>query len=276
LNTSCKMKNYLRSIIPAMLFVTFGFTFHDQENVYDKNVFGCGEKLEFRVHYGFINAGEATIQVYPQMYKVNNLVCYKAGVSGRSVGAFDLALHIRDEWVTYMDTSTPSPQKFYRDVEEGKYRLKEFVHYNYSNNIATVDREGKNGKDKSRKEYDITKDVQDIVSGFYFLRTLNFNRMKIGDTISTSAFFEDKMYNFQIKYLGKGIVDTKFGDISAIKLSPIMPDNKLFEGGNSIRMWLSDDKNKIPVKIEADMFVGAVEMDLKSYHGLRYPITFKE
>ncbi|HXA02131.1 MAG TPA: DUF3108 domain-containing protein [Cytophagaceae bacterium] len=270
------MKNYLRFIIPVMLFVTFGFTFREQGNVYDKNVFGCGEKLEFRVHYGFINAGEATIQIYPQMYKVNNLVCYKAEVSGRSVGAFDLALRIRDEWVTYMDTSTTSPQKFYRDVEEGKYRLKEFVHYDYAKDVATVDREGKNGKDKSRKEYAITKDVQDIVSGFYFLRTINFNKMKVGDTIRTIAFFEDKTYDFRIRFLGKGIIDTKFGEISAIKLSPIMPDNKLFEGGSSIRMWISDDKNKIPVKIEADMFVGAVEMDLKSYRGLRYPITFKD
>jgi hypothetical protein len=270
------MKNYLRIIIPVMLFVTFGFTVHDEEKVYDKNVFGCGEKLEFRVHYGFINAGEATIQIYPQMYEVNNLVCYKAGVSGRSVGAFDLALRIRDEWVTYMDTATSSPQKFYRDVEEGKYRLKEFVHYNYTTEIATVDREGKNGHDKSRKEYTITKNVQDIVSGFYFLRTINFNKLKIGDTIRTEAFFEDKTYDFQIKFMGRGIVDTKFGEIEAIKLSPIMPDNKLFEGGYSIRMWISDDKNKIPVKIEADMFVGAVEMDLKTYQGLRYPITFKE
>jgi hypothetical protein len=270
------MKRYLNFIIPAILFVTFGFTVNNRQNDHDKNVFGCGEKLEFRVHYGFINAGEATIQVYPQMYRVNGLVCYKAGVSGRSAGAFDLALRIRDEWVTYMDTSGISPQKFYREIEEGKYRLKEFVHYGYTNDIATVDREGRNGEDKSRKEYAITKDVQDIVSGFYFLRTMNFNKMKVGDTIRTVAFFEDKTYDFQIKFLGKGIVDTKFGEISAIKLSPIMPDNKLFEGGNSIRMWLSDDKNKIPVKIEADMFVGAVEMDLKSYQGLRYPITFKD
>jgi hypothetical protein len=268
------MKRYSNAFIFALLFVMFGFTFEDQQRVYEKNVFGCGEKLEFRVHYSFINAGEATIEVYPQMYRVNNKVCYKAGVSGRSAGAFDLALRIRDEWVTYMDTSTSSPQKFYRDVEEGKYRLKEFVHYNYATEIATVDREGRNGSDKSRKEYAIPKDVQDIVSGFYFLRTINFNKMKVGDTIKTAAFFEDKVYDFQIKFLGRGIVDTKFGEISAIKLSPIMPDNKLFEGGNSIRMWISDDKNKIPVKIEADMFVGAVEMDLKSYQGLRHPITF--
>jgi hypothetical protein len=270
------MKKHLSFLVPALLFVIFGFSFGDQGRVYEKNVFGCGEKLEFRVHYGFINAGEAAIEVYPQMYKVNNRVCYKAGVTGRSVGAFDLALRIRDQWVTYMDTCTTSPQKFYRDVEEGKYRLKEYVHYNYNTGIATVDREGKNGKDKNRKEYSIPKDVQDIVSGFYFLRTINFNKMKVGDTIKTAAFFEDKVYDFQVKFMGKGTVDTKFGEIAAIKLSPIMPDNKLFEGGNSIRMWISDDKNKIPVKIEADMFVGAVEMDLKSYQGLRHPITFKD
>jgi hypothetical protein len=270
------MKRHWNIIALILVFVAFGFTWQEQGYVIEKNVFGCGEKLEFRVHYGFINAGEATIEVHPQMYKVNNHICYKASVGGRSSGAFDLALRIRDEWVTYMDTAYCVPQKFYRDIEEGKYRLKEFVLYDYGNSKVIVDREGKNGKDKSRKEYVIPKDVQDIVSGFYYLRSINFNKLKIGDTIKTPAFFEDKVYDFQIKYLGKGTVDTKFGDITAIKLSPIMPDNKLFEGGNSIRMWISDDKNKIPVKIEADMFVGAVEMDLKTYQGLRHPITFKD
>ncbi|MFL5731116.1 MAG: DUF3108 domain-containing protein [Cytophagaceae bacterium] len=270
------MKRYLSFMIPVLLLAVFGFTVQEEGKVLDKNVFGCGEKLEFRVHYGFINAGEATIEVHPQMYRVNNKVCYKAEVSGKSVGAFDLALRIRDKWVTYMDTCTTSPQKFYRDVEEGKYRLKENVQYDYNTGLAVVDREGKNGADKSHKEYTIPKDVHDIVSGFYFLRTINFNKLKVGDTIRTNAFFEDKTYDFQIKFMGRGTVDTKFGDISAIKLSPIMPDNKLFEGGNSIRMWVSDDKNKIPVKIEADLFVGAVEMDLKSYQGLRNTITFKD
>jgi hypothetical protein len=269
------MKQFLKYSIPVFLGL-LSFSPREEHLLIDKNVFGPSEKLEFRVHYGFINAGEATIETYPQMYKVNDKVCYKGSVSGRTSGPFDLALNIRDTWVSYFDSSNCIPQKFYRDIEEGKYRLKEHVLYDYKTGLANVEREGKNGEDKSRVSYKIPDDVVDIVSGYFFLRTVNYNALKIGDTVNTTAFFEDKVYDFKVRFLGKGRIHTKFGKINAIKISPVMPDNKLFEGGNSIRMWLSDDKNKIPVKIEADLFVGAVEMDLKSYKGLKNPINFKD
>jgi hypothetical protein len=269
------MKQFLKYWVPVLL-VLPAFTVADKNAVYDKNVFGVGEKLEFRVHYGFINAGEATLETYPQMYKVNDKICYKGSVTGRTSGPFDLALNIRDTWVSYFDSSTCIPQKFYRDIEEGKYRLKEAVFYDYHTGLANVEREGKKGEEKKKASYKIPNDVVDIVSGYFFLRTVNYNLLKVGDTITTTAFFEDKVYDFKVKFLGKAKINTKFGKINAIKLSPVMPDNKLFEGGNSIRMWLSDDKNKIPLKIEADMFVGAVEMDLKSYKGLKNPICFKD
>lgn len=235
--------------------------------------FATLETLEYRLHYSFMNAGEAVIEVHPKLYLVNNKVCYKATVTGRSTGAFELMLKIKDTWGTYIDTSTYIPQRAYRDIEEGGYRLKEFAFFDFSKNQVSVDREGKSGK-KTTKVYEITPDVQDIVSGFYYLRTLDYGKMKVGDIIKINAFFEDKLYDFKVKYLGTEIIDTKFGDISAIKLSPLMPDNQLFDGEESIKVYLSNDKNKIPLKVEAEMFVGAVEMDIKNYKGLKYPICF--
>jgi hypothetical protein len=238
------------------------------------DMFRQGEKLEYRVHYGFINAGEATIQVHPELYKVNNKMCYKATCFGRSSGAFDLALKIRDTWGSYMDTSELLPQRSYRDITEGNYKLKEGVYFNHPKGIADAERERKG--EKTKYTYEVPFGVQDIVSGFFFLRKIDYNTLKVGDTIKMDAFFEDKLYDFQIKYLGKCKLNTKFGNISSIQLTPIMPGNDLFNGENSIRVWLSDDKNKIPLKIEADMFVGAVEIDLKSYQGLKNPINFKK
>ena len=118
--------------------------------------------------------------------------------------------------------------------------------------------------------------MQDLVSGYFYLRTVDYGRLRIGDTIKVSAFLEDKTYDFRIKYLGKEKIDTKFGTINAIKLSPIMPSNGLFNGENSIKLWLSDDRNKVALKIEAEMFVGSVEIDLKHYQGLRNPMCFNK
>jgi len=231
-----------------------------------------GEKLEYRVHYGFLSAGEATVQVHPELYIINNKICYKATCFGKSVGAFDLITRIRDTWGTYMDTSTLLPQRSYRDITEGKYKLKEGVYFYHDKGIADAERDH-NGVTK--KTYQVPFGVQDIISGFYFLRKFDYNKMKVNDTIKISAFFEDKLYDFKIKYVGKTKIDTKFGDIQAIKLVPIMPDNQLFNGENSISVFLSDDKNKIPVRMQAEMFVGSVKVDLVKYSGLKNPICFK-
>lgn len=238
--------------------------------------FAPKETFEFRVHYGFITAGEAKVELFEQLYLVNNKICFKATCTGRSSGTFDLGLRIRDTWTTYFDTATKVSQKSTRHIEEGNYRIDEVVQFQYANNKAIVDWEKKKGK-RGHNEYEIAVgDLQDIVSGVYFLRSLDYANFKTGDIIKVNAFLEDKLYDFKIKYKGKEKIDTEFGEINAIKLAPIMPENGLFEGENSIRLYLSDDRNRLPLSIEADMFVGAVKVDLKKYSNLKYPIKFED
>jgi hypothetical protein len=212
--------------------------------------FLTGEELEYRVHYGFINAGEATVQVSPQLYKINNKVCYKLEVFGRSTGTFDMMLRIRDTWRSYVDTTTLVPQRFYLNVQEGKYRKEETVFFDHENLMVRSEE-----KNEATREFKIPQNVQDIVSGYYYLRTIDFDKLPVGQVIEIKSFFDDQFYDFKVRYRGKGEVKTRFGKIRCIKLTPIMPPNQLFNGDSSIRVWLSDDGNKIPVIVEADMFV---------------------
>jgi hypothetical protein len=253
----------------------FSFTSRENKTPLIPINYGPKESFEFRVHYGFITAGEAKIEVSDQYYYLNKKICMKAVCTGRSSGSFDLVLRIRDSWTTYIDTVTKVSQKSSRDIEEGKYRLKEVVQFNYQGKKAVVDWENRHKK-KGHEEYAIATDLQDIVSGAYYLRVIDYDKLKINDIIELTAFFENKLYPMKIRYKGKEQIKTDFGKINAIRLAPIMPENGLFEGENSIRLWLSDDKNRLPLKIQADMFVGAVEVDLKGYRNLKYPINFKK
>ncbi|MBC7451918.1 MAG: DUF3108 domain-containing protein [Cytophagales bacterium] len=236
--------------------------------------YGPKEMLLYRLHYGFVNAGEARIEVDPAMFVINNKICYKTSVTGSTTGSFDLVMHVRDQWTSYIDTASKIPQRSMRDIVENNYRLKEMVMFDYSKNMANIILEKGKELEKSTAQYPIVSNLQDIVSGAYYLRTIDYSKLQPGATITLKAFFEDKLYDFTIRYAGKEKIDTKYGHINAIKIQPVMPDNELFDGGNSIRMWLSDDGNKIPLKIEADMFVGKVAVDLKNYSGLKYPIVF--
>ena len=232
------------------------------------NSFKNGEKLEYRLHYGMVNAGEATLEVDPQYYSVNDRVCYKINVIGRSTGSFDFFMKIRDNFISFVDTGAMAPQKFCRTIREGKYKLDETVYFDQLNHNARTKRD-KEGETSTS----IPKYAQDLVSGYYFLRTVNFESQKVGDTTKVAAFFEGKSYDFKIRFVGKDVVDTKFGKIQAFKLSPIMPENEMFKGGNSISFWISADKNRVPLKVEAVMFVGSVDLDLKGYSNLKWPLA---
>jgi hypothetical protein len=267
----------MKKVLGVLFIVGFSFfSFTKRENIaLIPTNYGPKESFELRVHYGFITAGEARVEVSDQHYLINNKVCMKATCVGRSSGSFDLVLRIRDTWTTYIDTVSKISQKSTRHIEEGKYRLQEVVQFNYGNKKAIVDWENRDKK-KGHQEYDITGDLQDIVSGAYYLRVIDYDKMKINDVFEINSFLEDQSYNFKVRYKGREQIKTDFGKINAIRLAPIMPDNGLFEGENSIRLWLSDDKNRLPLKIQADMFVGAVEVDLKDYRNLKYPINFKK
>lgn len=261
------MKRTFRTVFLVLL--CCGFISKDTYRRIRNNSFARGEVLEYRVHYGFINAGEGVVEVSQNLFKINNRPCYRVNVTGKSIGAFDLVLRIRDTWRSYIDTSALIPHRFQVNIQEGKYRKEETVFFNHE--AGKIRSEEVNNE---TKEFELPRNVQDLVSGYFYLRTIDFNQLKPGDLVEVDAFFDDDFYDFKVRYRGKGEVDTKFGKIRCLLLNPVMPANKLFKGDNSIRVWVSDDENKIPIKVEADMFVGAVELDLKKHKNLKHPPKF--
>ncbi len=273
---SITWKKLVSALVVVLSLSSFQTDQHQVEVALIPTNFIPKETFEFRVHYGFITAGHAKVELFEQLYLVNNKVCYKATCTGRTSGTFDLGLRIRDSWTTYFDTATKVSQKATRQIEEGNYRLTEVVQFQYGADKAVVDWEKKKGN-KGHKEYEVKVEaLQDIVSGVYYMRAIDYNKLKVGDIIPIDAFFEDKLYNLKVRFKGREKIDTEFGEINALKLAPIMPENGLFEGENSIRLYLSDDLNRLPLRIEADMFVGAVKIDLKKYSNLKYPISFED
>ncbi|MBD2704071.1 DUF3108 domain-containing protein [Spirosoma sp. BT702] len=245
-----------------------GFSTMDTYRRVVNNSFGPGEHLEYRVHYGFLNAAEAVVDVSPTLYKVNERPCYRVNVDGRTVGAFDLVTRIRDTWRSYIDTSAILPQKFYTNLQENSYRKEENVTFNHEANTA---------KSEEKTEKDIVKvpdNVHDLISGYYFLRTIEFERLSPGQMLEVPAFYDNTIYNMKIRYRGKAVIKTKQGKINVFKLNPVLPPNKLFKEEESIRIFVSDDANKVPVKVEVDLWVGAMVMDLKKNSGLKQPLRF--
>lgn len=235
------------------------------------NSFFSGEKLDYRVHFGFISAGEATLSIDDELESVNGRPCYKIDVSGQTSGFFDFFYTVRDSWGTYLDTASLVPHKFYEDKRENKYRKHEVVEFNHCTDTAKVYRLD---KEKPTEYFSTPKQPQDLVSGYYYIRTLDYTDIKKGDVISLDAFYDKEVYDFKVRFLGREVVKTKLGKVKTLAFTPIMKKNDLFEDGDEkIKIWLSDDSNKIPIKISAKMWLGAVELDLTSVENLRGPLA---
>lgn len=135
--------------------------------------YDTGEQLEYRIHYGFINAGEVKVSVDPKLYTLTGKTCYHMKVEGRTTGAFDYAVKIRDVWGTFVDTSSLKPLKAYRNIKEGNYRKEESTYLDYKESRARIINERKN----EEKTIPIPQSLQDIVSGYYYMRLVDYDNM---------------------------------------------------------------------------------------------------
>lgn len=255
----------VRTSVIFLMVVLVGLfsAFRDRYRNLANDSFTSGEKIEYRVHYGFINAAEAKVEIARQKVVTNGRSCYKVNVTARTVGAFDFISKVRDTWRSHIDTAAIVSQLFYRSIQENGFRKEELVTFNHAEQTATA-----KVKDVS-KTFNVPEHVQDIISSYYYLRTFDYENATAGEIFVVPIFFEDQVYRLRVKYAGRDQIKTKFGRIKVFKLNPLLPDNKLFKGENSIRIWVSDDENKIPVKAEADLWIGALALDIKGYKNLK-------
>ncbi len=227
--------------------------------------FSKGEKISYLVHYGFINAGEAIIKVDNNFHTVNGNSCYRVDVQGKTVGVFSWTTKVDDKWSSYIDRQKHIPRKFYRNIKENKYRKEETIEFDHTGKQANVKYKKRDDKNWIKKEYPIPTNVQDMISGYYFLRRVDYEKLTKNEIIRMDAFFEDSVYDFKVRYIGKETIKTKIGKKEAFIMSPIMPPNGLFSGKESIKIWMSADADRIPLKIRAEMFIGGIEVDITEY-----------
>ncbi len=265
----------------VVLLLSFTPTNPQKYRLIKNDFFKRGEHIEYLVHYGPLVAGTAVVDVHPKHYLLNNRYCYRVDIKGKTSGVGGALVTVNDEWRSYIDTASFFPHRFYRNIEEGDFRRKELTDFNPVSNTALMKFEQFSAKEKdaSKKKKNTVKVnvpdyVQDIVSGYYYLRTIDFNTLSAGEIVTVPGILEDKLYNLKVRFLGKDIIRTKFGKINAFKLVPIMPENGLFSGESSVRFWVSDDKNRVPVRIEADMFIGKVVIEITNHRNLKHPLNF--
>jgi hypothetical protein len=227
--------------------------------------FKPGELITYNVFYAvagiYVNAGTATFSLTEE--KVNNIPAYHVVGEGRTNSGYDWIFKVRDRYESYFDTSNLQPLKFIRNVDEGGYKKTENVTFNQQTNTA-ITNEG---------VFKLPNCVQDVLSSVYYARNIDFNKYKPGDKIPFSMFLDNEVYDLYIRYLGKETIKTRYGKFHAIKFKPLLVKGTIFEGGEKMTVWVSDDPNHFPVRIESPIAVGSIKVDMMGYRNNRYPVS---
>jgi hypothetical protein len=224
-----------------------------------------GEEIKYNLYYSviglYLNAGTAKFSVAQE--KINETPSYHVTCIGTSNSSYDWIFKVRDRYESYFDTIHLQPIKFVRHIEEGTYKKQENILFNQKLNTAS----GAEGVFK------IPNCVQDVVSSIYYLRNIDFNKYKVDERIPFNLFLDNQVYNVYIKYLGKERIKTQYGTFNAIKFKPLLLKGTIFEGGEKMTIWVTDDLNHLPVRIESAIIVGSVKADMMSFKNLRYPLS---
>ncbi len=232
--------------------------------------FQNNEFLEFKVKYMSFNTSTASLEIKEE--KLNKHKVYHIIGKGKSSRLLGFFFKIKDRYETYINKETMLPEKFIRDIDEGGHTKNIEINFDQNANKAEVI----DHKHKKTSIFVTENQVQDMVSAFYYLRShLDVDSLKIGDETQLYLFFDNQNYNFKLRYLGSEDVKTKFGIVNCLKFRPLVMADRVFKEQESLTVWVSNDDNKIPVKIGAELMVGSLTAQLNRYRGLKYPLLIK-
>jgi hypothetical protein len=259
------MKSITGIVCALLITVSFPLRAGDDFCGLPNLAFQAGESITYRVYYTlagvYIAAGEATFTC--TLDNMNGKTVYHIAGEGKTYSFYDNFFRVRDKYETFIDTANLQPMKFIRNVSEGSYKKYENISFNKTAHTAIT----------NSGVYKIPDCIQDVLSSMYYMRNIDFNKMNPGDKIPFNMFLDNQVYPLYIRFIGKETIKTKYGKFKAIKFKPLLLKGTIFEGGEKMTVWVSDDANHIPVRVESPISVGSVKVDMMDFKNRRSPLS---
>jgi hypothetical protein len=259
------MIRYFRPGLLIAGFCSLSFTSTFDDCKIKNTAFKAEEEVRMKVFYStlgmYVGAGEAVFT--SSLERLNGKPVYHFTGTGSTYSFFDNFFKVRDKYESYVDTTNLLPVKFVRNVDEGGYKKYNNVTFNQAANTAI----------STNGVFKVTDCIQDVVSMVYYCRNINFDKYKVDDKIMFDMFLDDEVFHMYIRYMGKEKIKTRYGKFNAIKIKPLLIKGTIFEGGEKMTAWLSDDPNHLLLRAESPIAVGSIKVDMMSYKNLRYPLS---
>ena len=224
-----------------------------------------GEYSEYTISFRGLKVGSAHLEILEKRQIDKKDVFHIIG-KGRTTLFFDVFFKVRDVYETYLDISKIRPVKFFRDIYEGGYKKKQMYIFKHSEEKVFY-------KDTQQ---DIYKTTQDMLSSLYFARTFNKDTLNKNTSFYIPIFMDEENHFLEIRYLYNEEVLTKFGKINCMVFNPKMQEGRVFEDGETMKIWISDDENHLLIKVETKIWAGLIKALMVDYRNLKNPLSISK
>jgi len=268
---TCKRISILFFIpLALILFLSNHLLFAQQTEI----PFKSGEKINYKVSYnwGFVwvDAGKVVFEVDSVMHDDRPAFHFQS--FGRSLSSYDWLFKVRDSFESVADADGFNPYWFARKTREGHFRVNNKFYFDYKNKLIISQTENSN---KAQQTDSLLLDgfVLDVQTAVYFFRTLEFEHMTEGEKIPFRVIIDGEIFDLHGQYLGEEIIENHDGQIYRChKFSAMLVEGTLFTGGEDLFVWFSDDKNRIPILVEAKILVGSVKAYFTGGENILHPM----
>ena len=237
----------------------------------------AGETLTYEVSYNWfllwVDVGEVTFTT-----KTTNIFgkqCYNISATGYTYKSWDFFFKVRDRYESWVNPDNFLPVYFERDVNEGGYEID--ISYIFKRDLNVAYSTHKSSKRPlTRDTIEITPCTFDVLSVIYYTRSIDFENAVKEQVFPVKILLDGKLENTYFRYLG---IEKKkirgLATFECIKFTVNVIEGSVFEGGEIMTIWVTNDKNKMPVFIETPIIVGSVQIKLIDMENLRNPVVSK-
>ena len=265
------MKNLIVILFTFQFLVVQGQSKKVVNNNPEKNntktqAFTFGEELEYRVHYGPFNAAKVSMKIDKEPKIIDGIKTWQIIGEGNTHSGYDWFFKVRDRYESFLALDSLRPIKYIRKVEEGGYKDYEVAKFDHAK-----------GKVYSSKGVFELKDhmFQDVLSSVYYMRNLDFSKMKKGDAIYIKFYLDKVLYSSKVTFAGREKITTDIGTFNTIVLKPQVVVDRVFPNEDAMTIWATDDGNLIPLRVKTDLIVGSIKADITKISGNKNPLDSK-
>ncbi|MDD4638404.1 MAG: DUF3108 domain-containing protein [Bacteroidales bacterium] len=239
--------------------------------------FQKGENLTYVVKYkwGAINSEVGEVRIETTDRKDSSGDYFFVTANGFTYKFYDIFFKVRDYYESRF-TRDLQPVYFHRDIKEGKYTMKNYITFDTAGKIRAVwQRMAAPVRDTLLQG---SPEVFDLLSMIFNLRSQDFSSAHQGLKWERGVVIDGRIIRISIIYSGKTVKNVPgLGRFNTHLLSVVINTSGsfTFKGGEQMLIWVSDDKNSLPLQIESPIKVGSVIARLTSAAGLKYPLTSK-